>query len=611
MSDLIKELPILSSTGEVLFGTDSYIIPLYQRAFAWEDKQIAQLINDIDSISGTGNYYLGNLIVHKRQDDGKFEVIDGQQRLTALFLILSKLGFVISENALTYQHRGKSIKALMAAQQQNAVTSSNSIDWEGADDRIRQAFQKEIKIERQSEFREKLKRVMIVRIEVPEHTNLNKYFEIMNSRGEQLELADILKAKLMATLKNDKERITFSRIWVACSNMNGYMQMHLKKQEREHYFDWEWTTIPKTNEKLFFYTDDNSGNTLSTASINDIITGKFTGKSIVDVEEADDTLRFDSFVTFNYFLLHTLRVFMGKADDGGLLDDKKLITDFVVAIDEKKASGVSERDFALDFIRCLMRCRFLFDNYIIKRERLKDDGESTADGDGREWSLKRLMTYWGNDKRYGKSYLKPNYVNTAGAILEMLQSMLRVTYTSPKVMHWVTKHLAFLYSKSDIDIADAESHLETFAQQEVDKNYLSGGNFEVGLDTHHIVFNYLDYLLWVKQGKPTIFKFEFRNSVEHWYPQHPLDGNPPWNNAPLNGLGNLCLVSNSLNSKFSNNLPMAKKKNFGASLSKQSLKLREMADKTNDNDDWSADKSQVHGDEMIAMLKASIGVGNE
>lgn len=322
------------------------------------------------------------------------------------------------------------------------------------------SVQKEIRISNPVAFTEKLKKVLIIRIEVPEHTDLNKYFEIMNSRGEQLELADILKAKLMGTLLSDRERSAFSRIWVACSNMNGYMQMHLNKQEREYYFGSNWKEIPKINMKLFSPKDNAEKRKSTLANIDDIINNKFAGKSIVDEEQTDDTLRFESIVTFNYFLLHTLRIFMGKTDQRGLLDDKKLITDFIDAINEKKAKGVNEKDFAFGFNKCLLRCRFLFDNYIIKRERLKVDNEKgISEGDGREWSLKRLEPYMGNDKRNGKKYLKPDYRNTGttGAFnLEMLQSMLRVTYTSPKVMHWVTKHLAFLYSNDTVDTTEAE-----------------------------------------------------------------------------------------------------------------------------------------------------------
>ena len=65
-----------------MFGKgDEYIIPLYQRAYAWEDKQLIQLIEDIIDIADDDYYYIGTLIVSKQKN--KFEVIDGQQRLTS------------------------------------------------------------------------------------------------------------------------------------------------------------------------------------------------------------------------------------------------------------------------------------------------------------------------------------------------------------------------------------------------------------------------------------------------------------------------------------------------------------------------------------------------
>ena len=53
------------------------------------------------------------------------------------------------------------------------------------------------RVEDQKKFVDRLKHVVLYRIEVPEHTDLNRYFEIMNTRGEQLEQHDILKARLM------------------------------------------------------------------------------------------------------------------------------------------------------------------------------------------------------------------------------------------------------------------------------------------------------------------------------------------------------------------------------------------------------------------------------
>lgn len=90
----ITELPIYNKdTGLTIFSDKSikYVIPLYQRAFAWGDKEIIQLIEDISDFDNSNGalYYLGSIIVAK--EGNRYEVIDGQQRLTALFLLLNYL----------------------------------------------------------------------------------------------------------------------------------------------------------------------------------------------------------------------------------------------------------------------------------------------------------------------------------------------------------------------------------------------------------------------------------------------------------------------------------------------------------------------------------------
>ena len=90
MNDLVTELRVLGSESNI-FDTDmDYIIPLYQRAYAWEDKQLTQLIEDISDISDDTNYYIGALVVSKQND--RYEVVDGQQRLTSLYLLMNCLG---------------------------------------------------------------------------------------------------------------------------------------------------------------------------------------------------------------------------------------------------------------------------------------------------------------------------------------------------------------------------------------------------------------------------------------------------------------------------------------------------------------------------------------
>ena len=76
MSDLVKELRIINPDSNI-FDTDiEYTIPLYQRAFAWEDKQITQLIEDLMDISDDVNYYLGALIVSRQGN--KYELYAGK-----------------------------------------------------------------------------------------------------------------------------------------------------------------------------------------------------------------------------------------------------------------------------------------------------------------------------------------------------------------------------------------------------------------------------------------------------------------------------------------------------------------------------------------------------
>lgn len=64
----------------------NFFIPEYQRGYRWEKEHITMLLNDIWE-NGDANYSLQPIVV-KKSDDGKFELIDGQQRLTTIFLIL-------------------------------------------------------------------------------------------------------------------------------------------------------------------------------------------------------------------------------------------------------------------------------------------------------------------------------------------------------------------------------------------------------------------------------------------------------------------------------------------------------------------------------------------
>ena len=114
--EYVEELNLKS-----LFLRKKYVIPIYQRSYAWEKYEIEQLIEDI--IESEGNYYLGNLIVD-RIDENVFSVIDGQQRLTTLFLILCHVSSdLLLNDSLSFESRLKSNKTLKKLLR-------NSTDWQ-------------------------------------------------------------------------------------------------------------------------------------------------------------------------------------------------------------------------------------------------------------------------------------------------------------------------------------------------------------------------------------------------------------------------------------------------------------------------------------------------
>lgn len=635
---MIQELRILDD--ETLFDEEvHYVIPRYQRAYAWEDKEIVQLIDDIND--STGDYYIGSLVVAKVKDKVEtYEVVDGQQRLTTLYLLLHYLKSQVGAvgKTLSFDCRPDSnytlthIEALLSDEKRLADD----------EDRIEQSIRNGLKVIRQKfetgdgiqkdDFLKRLRRVILYRIEVPEHTDLNRYFEIMNTRGEQLEQHDILKAQLMECLSKRCEQEFFSRVWTACSDMTGYVQMHFAKAEREVIFDRGWNCMPSDKWTDFKACLDMGQRADREVSVKDIIEPNFRVEEADGLLEDDKTpIRFESIIGFPHFLLHVLRAFLevggaslnGKKKLGDQLDDKNLLTDFqkVISYGAIGAKPVKEHRalFARRFILFLLSSRFLFDKFIIKRECRGDDQDGV-------WSLKELCASG------AKKNKRPYYVNTRLCYPNewektyaprnkeclMIQSALRVSYTSPKVMHWITELLVWLFD-DESELPELSDRAERIAAEAVAEGFFEktleemgaydlqeykSEDYAFGVRTPHIVFNYLDYLLW-KSDKEAYkdFVFEFRNSVEHWYPQHPSDGTiEPWDGR--NVFGNLCIISRSVNSKFSNLSPESKMKSYKKMVQKGSLKLRIMGDiiERGTSETWRLSECAKHEEEMISLL---------
>ena len=579
-----------------VFDNINYLVPIYQRNYAWSEIQIVQLIEDIESsIDGSNkNYFLGNLIVNQT-DNNVYEVIDGQQRLTTLYLIEKYLGVVFAKEALRFEAREKSNRTL-------SYVSDNSnpvLIEELSSPEILNGFQiidsyfKTQDIDK-SRFVRKLERVFLIQVQVPQNIDLNHYFEIMNTRGEQLELHEIAKAKLLEVLENDHDRNTAALIWEKCSNMNSYVQMNFDVDVRSSIFTDHWSSLRQSINAF-----DSIKNKIPTRNaltdkktLLDILDEKRMLKNSTSLSE-DENERFESTISFPNFLLQVNAAMRKLEEKDASLDDKQFLNNL--------AWTWSSPEKAKDFLFHLLKCRVLFDKYVLKREFARDYKETG------KWSLQRLEKY-SDSKKKGD---KPKYVGTLGdesndnKKLRTLQSCLRITYTSPKTMHWITVILSNLLENEATDII---SVLENYCKKKVvDSDYQN----RKGFGFERIVFCYLDYLIYRDgysyDGKEIIssmqedWQFQFRSSVEHFYPQHPVEGEQ-WEEDDLNGFGNLALITISGNSKFSN-LPPVGKINSYPSVIKQSLKLKIMEKMTKLGDGkWTEAKSSIHKDEMFSIL---------
>jgi hypothetical protein len=77
--------------------TKHYVIPDYQREYVWEQSQVERLLDDINSEFAertsqyTPDYFIGTLVTYHDENRKIFELVDGQQRVTTIYVILSAI----------------------------------------------------------------------------------------------------------------------------------------------------------------------------------------------------------------------------------------------------------------------------------------------------------------------------------------------------------------------------------------------------------------------------------------------------------------------------------------------------------------------------------------
>ena len=732
----------LLTPKELLDGTKHYLIPMYQRNYAWGNSEIEQLIVDImdaqidaKNSKEYKNYYLGTLVVFDRPQlfskQKVYEVIDGQQRFTTLSLLIMYLkNYFVGDDSnydmswyqaknIEFESRPKSTQTLELLLDGKLQTSEHIDEdklnpaiingYKSISEVIKSRFitpnnenqQPTITLEAFCDYL--FKYVKIARVPVPDDTDLNHYFEVMNNRGEQLEKHEIIKARLLSIVeKADENEMALSDkqpakalihdVWEACANMNKYVQYGFNPTLRFKLFSNSLTLLqPKDfNELLAIYkgsdTPKKSQSYIEQYSDRE---GKPKPPSLFDIldddfikppnpnktadKDADDgnSETYYSLVNFSSFLLHALRIMVNvqssyKQDIA--LDDKQLLTQFETYIltpssledFQNVAAGqcvgtndqVTPLSQVKTFIYTLLKSKFIFDHFIIKR--------NTQDSKG-QWTLNKLIKNENRKNSYYKNSFEHDNDKDNDKLV-MLQSAFHVSTPTTNYKHWLNAVLYYGYmhyqhDDMGLDSVAYISHLEEIARAFMLRRYLtdepddyhqiiyqtSDANKRFAKHTHdnlsadnlrtqimqHLrygkirnifVFNYLDYLLWLNGTYPK-FTFTARSSVEHFYPQNKRNDSIFFKDknekdALLHSFGNLCLISHSLNSRVSNDMPDVKVKYFlqnGDMKSGKidSLKLLKMIKFIKDEEAiWDKNMIAKHETEMLEVLMKGLNLAD-
>lgn len=607
----IKTLPLKEmSIAEIYNGDKStYEVPIYQRNYAWEKDEISTLIQDVyDAYTAKKQTYFIGTLVSFHKGDQVYEVIDGQQRLTTINLVLGALGIPL-QNKLTYRARKKSndtiksIPGFMIDEKDYGIVNGFKYAKDAIDELVPKTCQEGFKTYFQNN-------VHLIHYQVPKDIDLNHYFEIMNSRGEQLEKHEIIKARLLQKL-NNADKAKFNRLWEYCSEMNVYIQQKYSNDRKsaEQIFG---KTLGDFGYVMDFDVLRDVEDNTNTLKISDLINYKGSDTQ-QDEENKIDT--FQPIMDFSNFLLIVLK--LTRMEESGFdptsfnLDDKELIHEFdKVQVDKK---------FVKRFGFNLLMAKYLLDNYIVHHSNEDDTIENNP------WKLQ----YW--QKEGKKGYLKnlDGESDTQNKLVQLL-SMFEVSFTARQRKNYLFYCLLYLFRSDDWDIGKYYEFLLGLADKYFKDVYLVADNLNeintpkpgsfdsailcdnaLDITPHNgsfdfasiygdgtimskgiplFVFNYLDYKLWEKyanesRGKKTkegskertkfftalgcsdfglkVFEqFYFsrtRRSLEHYYPQANANGESGApNEDQINCLGNYAMIGSEANSSGSNWSPKTK-----------------------------------------------------
>lgn len=221
--------PRPTTIGEILTLSKQFIVPKYQRGYAWESSEAVEFLTDLETESHSGRgLFLGTLIFNVSDDaHDKVTIVDGQQRLTTIFLLLIACRVlakrlksdgiaqetqkrITATDPATAKSRGP---LLVASESISAVFGAMAdSEWNGSlpqkigskwvklqSRRIRPVYDrfqkwiKEYNQEQLSKLLDSVYKTRAIRIDIDDDEEAFNIFERTNARGTDLEVSDLLK----------------------------------------------------------------------------------------------------------------------------------------------------------------------------------------------------------------------------------------------------------------------------------------------------------------------------------------------------------------------------------------------------------------------------------
>ncbi|WP_296174196.1 DUF1524 domain-containing protein, partial [uncultured Streptococcus sp.] len=176
-----------------------------------------------------------------------------------------------------------------------------------------------------------------------------------------------------------------------------------------------------------------------------------------------------------------------------------------------------------------------------------------------------------------------------------------VTFTANRDSRWLYEILQFLFNHiEELNQKEFASQFRDFLEKMAvryaeERLFTEDKSIKKYRAIPVYAFNFVDYVLWNNRAELEKeykdinfdhFKFAYRRSIEHWFPQHinSEERVEKIDDKFLHSFGNLCIITDSQNSKFGNLIPSAKYKQWEDIFYRQSLKLQMMAEITSKKD---------------------------